>query len=90
MWHRGGAFAVLAIGLFVVGNALAFGLEALVAAIQALRLEYYELFSRVFITQGRIFRPWRVPVVTSGESAPAAGVSGPAETVNFVPGKRGV
>jgi len=97
LWHRGGAFAVLAIGLFVVGNALAFGLEALVAAIQALRLEYYELFSRVFITQGRIFRPWRVPVVTSGygivtsgESAPAAGVSGPAETVNFVPGKRGV
>ena len=41
--HRGGRRAV-----FVVGNAVAFGLEALVAAIQALRLEYYELFSRVF------------------------------------------
>ena len=34
--------------VFAVGNALAFGLEALVAGVQALRLEYYELFSRVF------------------------------------------
>ena len=31
---------------------LAFALEALVAAVQALRLEYYELFSRVFAGRG--------------------------------------
>jgi V/A-type H+/Na+-transporting ATPase subunit I len=49
----------------VAGTALAFGLEALVAAIQALRLEYYELFSRVFVTQGRLFRPWHVPTAIS-------------------------
>ena len=43
------------------GNAVALTLEALVAGIQALRLEYYELFSRVFDTEGRPFRPWTLP-----------------------------
>ncbi len=56
--HRGGLAFVAAVVLFVAGSALAFGLEALVAAVQALRLEYYELFSRVFTGQGRPFRPW--------------------------------
>ncbi|WBO62192.1 V-type ATPase 116kDa subunit family protein [Streptomyces camelliae] len=51
-----------AVVLVTVGNALAFALEALVAGVQALRLEFYELFSRVFETQGRPFRPWHVPV----------------------------
>jgi V/A-type H+/Na+-transporting ATPase subunit I len=64
LWERGGVAAVAAVLVFAVGTALAFSLEALVAAIQALRLEYYELFSRVFVTQGRPFRPWRVPTVT--------------------------
>jgi V/A-type H+-transporting ATPase subunit I len=67
LWHRGGALSVAAIAVFLAGTALAFSLEALVAAIQALRLEYYELFSRVFVTQGRPFRPWHVPVVTGDE-----------------------
>ncbi|MFJ9846644.1 V-type ATPase 116kDa subunit family protein [Kitasatospora sp. NPDC101155] len=49
--------------LFAVGTALTFTLEALVAGIQALRLEYYELFSRVFQSLGRPFRPWHVPVL---------------------------
>ncbi|WP_346160719.1 V-type ATPase 116kDa subunit family protein [Streptomyces mordarskii] len=52
-----------AVVLFVVGNALAFALEALVAGVQALRLEFYELFSRVFEPQGRPFHPWRLPVL---------------------------
>ena len=51
-----------AIVVFVVGNAVAFALEGLVAAIQALRLEYYELFSRVFASEGRPFRPWHIPL----------------------------
>lgn len=63
LWQRGGVLAALAFVVFAAGTALAFGLEALVAAIQALRLEYYELFSRVFVTQGRPFRPWHVPAV---------------------------
>ncbi len=67
LWQTGGAGFVAAVALFVVGNAVAFGLEALVAGIQALRLEYYELFSRVFQTEGRPFRPWRVPTVSGQE-----------------------
>ncbi|MEU1273749.1 V-type ATPase 116kDa subunit family protein [Streptomyces sp. NPDC005799] len=51
--------------VFVVGNALAFALEGLVAGVQALRLEFYELFSRVFDAEGRPFRPWHVPTETS-------------------------
>ncbi|MEU8514640.1 V-type ATPase 116kDa subunit family protein [Kitasatospora sp. NPDC048722] len=51
--------------LFAVGTVLTFALEALVAGIQALRLEYYELFSRVFQGLGRPFRPWHVPVLRS-------------------------
>ena len=62
LWSHGG----LAIGgaglVFVVGNAVTFALEGLVAAIQALRLEYYELFSRVFDTEGVPFRPWHIPM----------------------------
>ncbi len=61
LWNRGGGFMVAAIVVFAAGTALAFSLEALVAAIQALRLEYYELFSRVFVARGRPFRPWRRP-----------------------------
>jgi len=47
--------------VLLIGTAVAFALEALVAGIQALRLEYYELFSRVFESDGRPFRPWRLP-----------------------------
>ncbi|WP_338674840.1 V-type ATPase 116kDa subunit family protein [Streptomyces sp. SCSIO 30461] len=59
---KGPAALLGAVIVFTVGNALAFALEALVAGVQALRLEFYELFSRVFETQGRPFRPWQVPV----------------------------
>jgi V/A-type H+-transporting ATPase subunit I len=62
LWGQGVVGGIAAVLVFVVGNALAFGLEALVAAIQALRLEYYELFSRVFQLEGRPFRPWHVPM----------------------------
>ena len=75
LWHKGGAMAVAAVVVFAVGNAITFALEALVAAIQALRLEYYELFSRVFQLQGRDFRPWHVP--TSSDLAPAGHAGGP-------------
>jgi V/A-type H+/Na+-transporting ATPase subunit I len=78
LWHRGGLFAVAAVVVFAVGTALAFSLEALVAAIQALRLEYYELFSRVFVTQGRPFRPWHVP--TASGPTDAAGIPAASTT----------
>ncbi|HTZ30581.1 MAG TPA: V-type ATPase 116kDa subunit family protein [Streptosporangiaceae bacterium] len=73
LWHRGGVMVVAAVAVFAVGNAVAFGLEALVAAIQALRLEYYELFSRVFVEQGRSFRPWHLRVETGVPLPPGSG-----------------
>jgi V/A-type H+-transporting ATPase subunit I len=65
----GGPVAIAAaVAIFVVGSALALALEGLVIAIQALRLEYYELFSRVFAREGRPFAPWRMPVTSLEES----------------------
>jgi V/A-type H+-transporting ATPase subunit I len=55
------AAAVGAVALFAIGNLAAFALGALVGAIQALRLEYYEMFSRLFDGQGRPFVPWHIP-----------------------------
>ena len=59
---------VAAAVVFLAGHVLAFGLEALVAAVQALRLEYYELFSRVFTSEGRPFHPLHVPRASTEES----------------------
>jgi V/A-type H+/Na+-transporting ATPase subunit I len=62
LWLLGPLGMVGAVVLFVVGNALTFALEGLIAAVQALRLAFYELFSRIFVTEGRPFLPWHVPV----------------------------
>jgi V/A-type H+-transporting ATPase subunit I len=60
---RHGPFGVAAaVLIFVVGNTVTFSLEALIAGVQALRLEYYELFSRIFVTEGEPFRPWHLGV----------------------------
>ncbi|XTR52297.1 hypothetical protein ACOM2C_01870 [Pseudarthrobacter sp. So.54] len=66
--------AAAAVLLFVVGNLVTFALEALVAGIQALRLEYYELFSRIFQSEGRPFRPWS-PDITAATAHPATAAS---------------
>jgi V/A-type H+-transporting ATPase subunit I len=63
LWASGAAGRVAAVAVFGVGHVGAFALEALVAGVQAMRLEYYELFSRLFAGEGEPFRPWRVPVV---------------------------
>ena len=41
----------------VLGNGVVMALEALLVAIQVLRLDYYEIFSRFYIGDGRIFKP---------------------------------
>ncbi len=41
----------------IVGNLFVIGLEALLAGIQVLRLEFYEMFSKFFEGQGRPFSP---------------------------------
>ena len=66
--HHGAGFVVLAAVVFVVGNAVTFALEGLVAGVQALRLEYYEMFSRIFVSEGREFRPWHVPTLPAEET----------------------
>ncbi len=63
----GVAGAAAAVSLFVLGNLVAFALEALVTGVQALRLEYYELYSRIFAGEGRAFSPWTLPVLSPEE-----------------------
>ena len=62
----GVAAAVL---VFVGGNAVAFALEALVTGVQALRLEYYELYSRIFSGAGHEFAPWSLAVRSPKEAS---------------------
>ena len=54
--------------MLVFGNALILVLEGSIVAIQALRLEYYEGFSRYFTCFGREFKP----LLTSSGPAPQA------------------
>jgi V/A-type H+-transporting ATPase subunit I len=54
--------------VFVVGTAASLALEALVAGVQALRLEFYEIFSRLFEAEGRPFHPWHVPLAAPAEA----------------------
>jgi len=65
----GPAGIVLATLVFVGGNAVTFALEALVTGVQALRLEYYELYSRIFSGQGHAFAPWTMPVRSPKEAS---------------------
>jgi V/A-type H+/Na+-transporting ATPase subunit I len=58
-----GWLTIIGVAVFTIGNVIAFGLEGLVVGIQALRLEYYELFSRVFVGEGRRFHPWHLDIV---------------------------
>ena len=60
---------IVAAVVFVAGGLVAFALEALVAAVQALRLEYYELFSRLFTRVGRPFTPWKLPLMPIEEAS---------------------
>ena len=46
--------------VILLGNILVIALEGLLTGIQALRLEYYEMFSRFYIGDGRKFTPVRV------------------------------
>ena len=48
--------------IVVIGNALVMALEALLVAIQVLRLEYYEMFSRFYSGEGRPFEPVKLNI----------------------------
>jgi V/A-type H+-transporting ATPase subunit I len=76
LWSVGGLAYVAAIAVFLLGNTFTFVLEAVVAGVQALRLEYYELFSRVFVSEGRPFRPWFVPTAASDAASRGSALEG--------------
>lgn len=46
--------------IYVIGNAVILMLEGLIVVIQAIRLQYYEFFSKFFTSSGRPFRPLRL------------------------------
>lgn len=81
---RGMMMAVFAIGgMFhtfgftvaaVIGNVLVMGMEAVLVVIQVMRLEYYEMFSRYYIGDGKPFRPLSLkPKKNRKAAGPAAG-----------------
>lgn len=43
--------------IVILGNGVVMALEALLVAIQVLRLDYYEIFSRFYVGEGRPFTP---------------------------------
>lgn len=65
----GVAGSLAAVLIFVSGNVVAFSLELLVTGVQALRLEFYELFSRIFSGEGHPFSPWSLPIVSRTEES---------------------
>ena len=52
-----GEASVGGIIILIIGNVIVLALEALLVAIQVLRLDYYEVFSRFYIGEGRPFKP---------------------------------
>lgn len=54
----GGTFAKILVA--ILGNVLIIGFEGMVAAIQCVRLEYYEMFSRFFQGGGVEYRPFKL------------------------------
>jgi V/A-type H+-transporting ATPase subunit I len=52
--------AVWAVIIFVLGRAVIIGLEGLIVAVQVLRLEYYEFFTKFFGGEGLPYRPFRL------------------------------
>jgi len=59
--HSAGSLAVA-----VIGNLVAILLEGIIAAVQSLRLEYYEFFSKFLPGTGLPFKPFRLPALETG------------------------
>ena len=56
------------IAVTVLGNAIVVVLEGMIVAIQAIRLQYYEFFSKFFNETGREFEPYKFEYKSSGGS----------------------
>ncbi len=55
----GGEGSVVGIIILIVGNAIIIVLEGMIVAIQVIRLQYYEFFSKFFHETGREFKPFK-------------------------------
>jgi V/A-type H+-transporting ATPase subunit I len=55
----GGSLSAGGILIGIFGNAVIIVLEGLIVAIQVIRLQYYEFFSKFFTETGREFKPFR-------------------------------
>ena len=55
----GGEGSVFGILILIVGNAIIILLEGMIVAIQVIRLQYYEFFSKFFHETGREFMPFK-------------------------------
>ncbi|MBP5252054.1 MAG: ATPase, partial [Treponema sp.] len=47
------------IAVLILGNAIVVVLEGMIVAIQVVRLQYYEFFSKFFNETGREFKPFK-------------------------------
>ncbi|NLZ46384.1 MAG: ATPase, partial [Clostridiales bacterium] len=57
--------------VIIIGNIFVMGIEGLVVAIQVIRLEFYELFSRFYEGNGKPFKPVGVSSFTKNDEAKA-------------------
>jgi V/A-type H+/Na+-transporting ATPase subunit I len=63
----GGILSPVGIFVLIIGNVIVLVLEGLIACIQAIRLEYYEFFSKFFGEFGRQFVPFKIEKSKVGE-----------------------
>ncbi|MCQ2575719.1 MAG: ATPase [Treponema sp.] len=56
---EGAAMSVAGIFIMIIGNALIVVLEGMIVAIQVIRLQYYEFFSKFFHENGKEFKPFK-------------------------------
>jgi V/A-type H+-transporting ATPase subunit I len=68
--HLPAAGTFLSVAIIILGNIVAIVLEGVIASVQALRLEYYEFFSKFFPGAGRPFKPFRLQTTTVASAPP--------------------
>lgn len=56
----GGSFSVGGLAVTILGNAVIIILEGMIVAIQVIRLQYYEFFSKFFTETGKEFKPFKL------------------------------
>lgn len=56
----GGSFSVGGLAVTILGNAVIIILEGMIVAIQVVRLQYYEFFSKFFTETGKEFKPFKL------------------------------